>query len=260
MFGEVETYSASGPADAARALRESRALVAAYRGADADRPTRIWLTGSSVIREGTTAEFRFNHDGTVPGSGPRAWCWELWWLDDGDLQVDFHPSVSSGCLAAGTSSGQRFSITAVEDGVADPGERVVLWATTTSPDLVSPDFVLAIEDAPPRYPPFPPFADDPVVAGVTPVRAIHIRELRDAVDELRRRRNLRPFPWTDAAVPPGAPVRPVDFDELRRGLYTVYRADGLPEPAWTDPQLVPGVTPVRAVHLNELRAAARAVE
>ena len=62
------------------------------------------------------------------------------------------------------------------------------------------------------------FTDDPLVPGVTPVRAVHLLELRARIDALRRRAGLPAFGWTDA-------------------------------------QVVPGVTPARAAHLLELRSA-----
>ena len=66
------------------------------------------------------------------------------------------------------------------------------------------------------------FTDSAIMPGVTPIRAVHITELRTRIDALRQRANL-----------PGV--------------------------AWTDPVITAGVTPVRAVHTQELRTAVSAV-
>lgn len=111
------------------------------------------------------------------------------------------------------------------------------------------------------YPPIPPFSDHPARAGLTSIRAVHMRELRSAADELRSRRSLPAFRWTDPVLTPGSSVlRAVHFREIREALEGVYRALGRTAPVWTDPVLVPGRTPVRAVHLNEIRRAVRQLE
>jgi len=48
--------------------------------------------------------------------------------------------------------------------------------------------------------------------------------------------------------------------ELRSALDAVYAAAGVPSPAYTEASLEAEVTVIKAVHLNELRAAVRAVE
>ena len=66
-----------------------------------------------------------------------------------------------------------------------------------------------------------PFTDDPVVPGVTQVKAVHFTELRTRID-------------------------------------TVRTAVGLGRFSWTDSQLAAGITPIRGVHMSELRTRARA--
>ena len=68
-----------------------------------------------------------------------------------------------------------------------------------------------------------PFTDDPIRPGVTTVKAIHFRELRDRIDSLRN-------------------------------------AAGRAAPIWTDASPRAGTTPIRAGHLMELRAAVVALE
>src|SRR5258708_40082907 len=44
------------------------------------------------------------------------------------------------------------------------------------------------------------FTDDPATAGVTAVKAVHIAELRSAVNTLRANQGLARFPFTDSAL------------------------------------------------------------
>ena len=105
------------------------------------------------------------------------------------------------------------------------------------------------------------FSDDPLRSGVTPVRAVHLLELRARVDGLRRRAGLGAFGWTDATITPGVtPARAVHVTELRKALSAAYAAAGRPAPGYTDPVVTAGATPLRALHLQELRAAVVALE
>ena len=100
------------------------------------------------------------------------------------------------------------------------------------------------------------WTDDPIVAGVTDVKVVHLTELRDAVNAARVAHGLAAASWTDATVAPGLTViQAVHIGELRAAIDAVYVAAGATPPAYTDPVLVPGVTDIRAVHLTELRAA-----
>ena len=104
------------------------------------------------------------------------------------------------------------------------------------------------------------FTDHPLVSGVTPVKAVHFRELRTRINALRRAGGLPAFAWTDPTLRPGVtPVRAVHLTELRTALTAAYVATGRPSPAWTDAAATAG-TPVRAVHIGELRAAVVTLE
>ena len=104
------------------------------------------------------------------------------------------------------------------------------------------------------------FTDHPIVAGVTPLKAIHFTELRTRIDGLREAAGLPPMPWTDPAPRPGMPVRVLHLLELRWALEAAYIRIGRLQPTWTDPLPRPGSTPIRAIHLMELRAAILALE
>ena len=105
------------------------------------------------------------------------------------------------------------------------------------------------------------FTDDPLVPGMTPVRAVHLLELRSRIDGLRLRAGLPAFGWTDAQVVPGVtPARAVHLTELRSALGAAYAASGRPAPGYTDAVVTAGATAMRAVQLQELRRAVAALE
>ena len=105
------------------------------------------------------------------------------------------------------------------------------------------------------------FTDHPLRPGATPIRAVHLLELRARIDGARERLGRLAFPWTDPVLVPGAtPVRRIHLMELRRALDQAYRAAGRPPPGYTDPGLPAGAIAVRAAHLMELRAAVAALE
>jgi hypothetical protein len=102
------------------------------------------------------------------------------------------------------------------------------------------------------------FTDDPLVAGVTTAKRVHVTELRSHIDWLRARQSLGAFAYTDA-LPPGARIKASHIVELRNALAAVYAALALPAPAYTDPALTAGMV-VKAAHIAQLRAAARAID
>lgn len=104
-----------------------------------------------------------------------------------------------------------------------------------------------------------PFTDDPIVPGVTTIRAVHVTELRARIDGARALRGLAAYSYTDSAPVSGATIiRGRHISEMRSALSGAYTAAGLPTPSYTDASL-PGL-PVRAVHVAELRTAVAALE
>jgi hypothetical protein len=103
------------------------------------------------------------------------------------------------------------------------------------------------------------FIDDPLVAHVTVVRAVHIMELRQAVATLRARFGLPTQVWTDAAVGGSTLVRAIHVAELRTALAQVYVAAGRGAPTYTRPTITPGQAVITAVDIADLRAAVRAI-
>jgi hypothetical protein len=104
-----------------------------------------------------------------------------------------------------------------------------------------------------------PFTDEPVVAGSSVIRAVHITELRGRIDALRIRFGLPVFRWTDETLIPGtATIRAQHITELRMALAKVFARATVTPPTCTDPSLAPSV-PVKAVYIEQLRAAVLAL-
>ena len=62
--------------------------------------------------------------------------------------------------------------------------------------------------------------------------------------------------WTDHPIRPGVTsIKAVHFDELRARVAALRAREGLAPVRWTDPVLTPGATTIRRAHLAELRAA-----
>ena len=104
----------------------------------------------------------------------------------------------------------------------------------------------------------PTFTDDPLVAGATVVKAVHVTELRQAIAALRARYSLSSLAWTDAVLNAPTPIRAAHVSELRTALMEVYTAAGRAAPAYTR-TLAAMQSVIAAVDFAELRAAVRAI-
>jgi len=102
------------------------------------------------------------------------------------------------------------------------------------------------------------FTDDPLVAGITAIKRVHITELRQAANQLRAQGG----PFTDPTVTAGVTtVKRVHIKELRTALTEAAVALGKSPPNFpTDPTIVPETTVIKAAHIKELRDAVRALE
>lgn len=98
------------------------------------------------------------------------------------------------------------------------------------------------------------FTDNPLVVGVTSIKAQHLSELRQAVDAVRAAAGLGAVAWTDAPLS-GIFIKVVHIQELRDNLAPALSALGLTAPTYTDPTLTTGSTFIKKVHIEELRQA-----
>ena len=95
------------------------------------------------------------------------------------------------------------------------------------------------------------FTDEPLVAGATIIKALHLTELRTAVNQARARAGLGAASWTDSQLV-GTVIKAVHITELRTRLDEARLLLGLSPASYTDPGLTAGYT-VKAVNVQELR-------
>jgi hypothetical protein len=107
--------------------------------------------------------------------------------------------------------------------------------------------------------PYAVFTDDPLTAGATTVKAVHVTELRTRIDQQRTRFGLTAFAWTDPALTGSTPIKAIHITELRTALMQAYAVVGMTAVSFTDPSLGPG-TALKRVHIQELRDAVTALE
>jgi hypothetical protein len=92
------------------------------------------------------------------------------------------------------------------------------------------------------------FTDDPIAAFSTVVKAVHVTQLRSAVNSVRALASLGLAAFTNPSLA-GAPVRAVHINELRTALGAARATLGLPAISFAHPTL----SIVRAVDVGELR-------
>ena len=105
------------------------------------------------------------------------------------------------------------------------------------------------------------FTDDPLTSQVTSVKAVHITELRQAINTLRSRNVLTPFNFTDLTLTPRVtPIQAIHITELRTALNGVYDALVQQRPTYTDSPITSGTTVIKKAHIEQIRDAANAVD
>ena len=100
------------------------------------------------------------------------------------------------------------------------------------------------------------FSDDPLAPGSTPIKAMHLTELRTATESVGAAYGLATFNWTDPTLTPGLTnAKVVHLTELRSAMILLYQTAGQTLPPWSDPTVVPARTVIDAGQINELRTA-----
>jgi hypothetical protein len=99
----------------------------------------------------------------------------------------------------------------------------------------------------------PVFTDDPLIPGVTVIKAVHITELRTAVNQARSRASLSAANWAENISQSVTLIKAAHIVELRTRLDEARAALFLTPASYTDATLTVGVTTVKAVHIQELR-------
>lgn len=98
------------------------------------------------------------------------------------------------------------------------------------------------------------FTDNPLSVGTTQIKAVHITELRQAINAVRSVAALSAATWTDTSLV-GVVVKATHVQEMRDKLDEALSALNVPITAYTDPVLATGAngTPIKKVHIDELR-------
>ncbi|HYS52219.1 MAG TPA: hypothetical protein VER58_00475 [Thermoanaerobaculia bacterium] len=99
------------------------------------------------------------------------------------------------------------------------------------------------------------FTDDPVVAASTIIKAVHLTELRTAVNAVRAAAGLSAATFTDTLTA-DVFIKVVHITELRSNLDEARASLGLAAMLYTGPTLAAGDT-VMAAHIQDLRAGVR---
>jgi pimeloyl-ACP methyl ester carboxylesterase len=94
------------------------------------------------------------------------------------------------------------------------------------------------------------FTDDPLIARSTRIKAVHLTQLRSAVNAVRAAAGLSSFPFTDAS-PAAARIRALHVQELRNALDAARSAIGLPALSYANAVAPP--SPVRGADFAEIR-------
>lgn len=97
------------------------------------------------------------------------------------------------------------------------------------------------------------FTDDPLLAGVTPIKALHFHDLRTAVNAMRAAAALPPFDFDDALAAGGL-VRSTHLTQLRTALNQARATLGLTPVNYRLPSIISGQTSIAAAHVQEIRA------
>ena len=235
-FGEGGS-GLTGPADAAAVLASTGPAVALWR----DRPAGVNGPPAAV---GRLADRTLQLESSLQVDASSAFA------DPDRDPLSYRTSSTAPDVVGVRAAGARVTLSAVALGSA------IVRVAATDPGGLS-----AVQSFTVTVTRTASFTDDPIQPGVTPIRAVHLVELRSRIDALRRQAGLAPVGWTDPVLTAGVtPVRLAHLVELRVALAEAHAAAGRPAPVWTDTRPVAGATPIRAVHLMELRAAVRALE
>ena len=231
------TSGLAGPADAAAVLNGTGPAVALRR----ERPPGA---NRPPVAVGTLADRELTLHDVLDVDASQVFA-------DPDGEALRYTVTSSGPNAVTViAAGARVTLTAVGAGAA------TIRLTATDPGGLSASHLFTVTVSLPV-----PFTDDPIVPGVTLIKAVHFTELRARIDAVLVAVGVEPSSWTDPVLTAGVtPVRLQHLVELREAVATAYRAAGQAAPRWTDAAAAGRTTPIRAVHLMELRAAVMELE
>jgi uncharacterized protein YkwD len=189
----------------------------------ANTNSTVSFTGATVTmaRNGSPVSLTVLADAVGYGDNTIAWEPSGLTFAAGMADVGIEVQVNN-VLVSGVSTNYKYVVTAIDPGFLDP----------------------------------PTFTDSSLHTQSTSVRAVHITELRQAINDLRARYSLAPFAFTDAALTAGRTViKAAHINELRTALAAVYTAAGRAGPTYTRSPITARLTIVGGADVAELRAA-----
>src|SRR5204863_203131 len=93
------------------------------------------------------------------------------------------------------------------------------------------------------------FSDPTLTAGM-PVKAVHVTQLRTAVNAVRTLAGSGAYSYTDAVITAGSTrAKAIHITDLRTALIAARATLGLPALTFTDSTLTGGVTVIKAAHI-----------
>lgn len=106
------------------------------------------------------------------------------------------------------------------------------------------------------------WTDNPAVAGSTPIKAVHINEIRSAVNSLRQAAKLHQIGWTDNPIVSGStPIKSAHFNQLWGAIQDLWFRRGMGNlPSWSAGSVPSTQRTIRASDVNNLRQWVNAYE
>lgn len=158
------------------------------------------------------------------------------------FEVERRQNINSPFITVASNvTGSSFSDTTVSSGITYLYRvRAASGCNTAFSDYSNTDMATTII-----------FTDDPLMAGITIVKAQHILQLRQAVNSVRATANQGLFNWAEVTQP-GVTIKASHIQELRNALNPARNALGFPSQQFTDNPLVPGVL-IKKAHVEEIR-------
>ncbi len=217
--------------------------------AQLNEPSCVAVDGAGVVYISDSSNTRIRK---VARSGVSRTTPVITWANPAPIT---YPAPLTGTqLNASASVPGTFVYTPSAGRVPNPGAGRTLSVTFTPTDTVNYTTATATVTIDVK-PLLPTFTDATLMAGVT-VKAVHLTELRQAIETLGTWYGLTAVVWTDASIVAGVtPVRAVHLTELRTSLSAVYVAAGRTVPTYVHVVLPGGATVITAVDVAELRAA-----
>ncbi|HYM60326.1 MAG TPA: fibronectin type III domain-containing protein [Thermoanaerobaculia bacterium] len=239
----------------------SATLPANYTFSAADSGTHVFPAGITLRTAGAqTVTATDTADGTITGSrfvavGPATPAGLVatavtttqvnvsWNASPGAAQYEIvRASAASGYTTLTTTAALNYADTSVSAGATYLYKvRAIDSSSRTSP-FSAPDAATTIV-----------FTDDPLIATATIIKAVHVTELRQAVNLMRAAAGLGAMTFTDSNLSTGMLVKATHLQELRSALTPARTALGLSAISFTDSNLSAGTT-VKAAHVQELRS------